>query len=120
MSHCSSVQLFIYCEYTDTKIFIPMSSNIHYTCNMYPLIKGNPNIAEYFMNALTSVWGLLVLQNHVFCTPTWLTKLTFTFVWMNIIMTFLKTLSFLTSRIRHFTAHKISYTGATTEWSYLQ
>jgi hypothetical protein len=39
---------------------------------------------------LTSVWELLVLQNYVFCTPTWLTKLTLMFVWMSIIMTFLK------------------------------
>jgi hypothetical protein len=105
------------------KIFIPMSSNINYTSNMYSMIKHNPNTAGYFMNVWTSVWGLFVLRNRIFCTPTWLTKLTLLFVWMNITMTFLKTLSFFTPRIRHSTAQKISYTGARTrnsEWSYLQ
>jgi hypothetical protein len=67
------------------------------------MIKHNPNIVQYFMNVLTSVWGLLVLQNHVFCTPTELTKLILMFVWMNIIMTFLKTLSILTPRMVLFT-----------------
>jgi hypothetical protein len=105
MSHCSAVQPFVYCEYTDTKIFFPMSSNINYTCNMNPMIKHNPNIAEYFTNVLTSVWVVLVLQNHVSCTPSWLTKLTLMSVWMNIIMMYLKTLSFLTPRIRHRKCH---------------